>query len=368
MSEGVDLVVVGGGVVGLACAWRASQRGLRVRVLDAGSGSASHAAAGMLAPASELGESARRLAPLSRASYALYPDFVAELEDATGTDLAFRACGSLVVTLEEDGAAELEALHALQRSEALETELLDADAARALEPGLSTAVLRALWTRDEAQVDPRALLHALRSACILTGVEVEPDARVERAELDHGRIVAVATATASYAADRVLLAAGARSGSAPWLPEDARPPVEPVKGELLRGRLPAPPAHALVRSTSAYVVPRPDGRVVVGATSERSGFDDAPSPDVEARLRGAATRFLPALARMTDVEHSVGFRPGTPDGLPVVGATRLPGLLVATGHYRNGILLAPVTAAGIAALLTGEDPPATLAAADPLRF
>jgi glycine oxidase len=147
-----------------------------------------------------------------------------------------------------------------------------------------------------------------------------------------------------------------------------RPPVEPVKGQLLRARLPEPPATHLVRSASAYVVPRPDGRVVIGATSERSGFDESRSPEVEAQLLAAAGRFLPAVAAVTQLEHCVGFRPGTPDGLPFVGATALDGLLVATGHYRNGILLAPVTADAIAALLTGEEPPPELAAADPRRF
>jgi glycine oxidase len=144
--------------------------------------------------------------------------------------------------------------------------------------------------------------------------------------------------------------------------------VEPVKGQLLRARLPEPPATHLVRSAAAYVVPRPDGRVVVGATSERSGFDESRTPEAKEHLLAAATRLLPAIEGIAEVEHCVGFRPGTPDGLPLIGATALDGLLVATGHYRNGILLAPVTADAITALLTGDALPPELTAADPRRF
>ena len=141
-----------------------------------------------------------------------------------------------------------------------------------------------------------------------------------------------------------------------------------MKGQLLRARLPDPPARVLVRSADAYVVPRPDGRVVVGATSELSGWDESRTPEARVELLAAATAFLPAIAGLSDAEHCVGFRPGTPDGLPLIGATALDGLLVATGHYRNGILLAPFTAAAIAALLADEQPPPELASADPLRF
>jgi glycine oxidase len=369
VSERYDLVVAGGGVIGLACAWRAAQRGLSVRVLDAGApGSASQAAAGMLAPASELGESARRLTALNRASYARYAPFVSEVEELTGVDLAFRLCGSLVVALEPDAEADLDALHAAQREEGLETELLSGEACRELEPALSGETRLGLWTREEGQVDPRALVEALERACVAAGVEVEHGAEVVAAEIAADRITAVATASRSIAAGHVLLATGARSGAAAWLPAEVVPPVEPVKGQLLRTRLPEPPARHLVRSASAYVVPRPDGRVVIGATSERSGFDETPSPEARRRLLDAAIRFLPGLAAMEEPEHCVGFRPGTPDGLPVVGRTRLEGLLVATGHYRNGILLAPLTGDAIAALLTDEEPPAELAAASPARF
>ncbi|MDX6504928.1 MAG: glycine oxidase [Gaiellaceae bacterium] len=369
MSERFDLVVVGGGVIGLACAWRAAQRGLQVCVLDAGApGSASQAAAGMLAPASELGESARRLTALNRASYAAYPAFVAELQEATGTELCFSLCGCLVVALDAEAEPELEALHALQQAEGLQSELLDAAGCRALEPAIGSDVRAGLWTRDEGQVDPRGLVAALEQACAAEGVSIEHGATVEHAELEGERIVAVATKTERFPAERVLLAAGARSGTEAWLPAAVRLPVEPVKGQLLRGRLAEPPARLLVRSASAYVVPRPDGRVVVGATSERSGFDESRTAEARDELLAAATRFLPAIAAVRDPEHCVGFRPGTPDGLPLIGATAVDGLLVATGHYRNGILLTPITATTVEALLTGDAAPPEAAAADPARF
>jgi glycine oxidase len=368
MSERFDLVVVGGGVIGLSCAWRAAQRGLRVAVLDADApGNASYAAAGMLAPASELGESGRALTELSRASFAEYPRFVAELEDATGADTSFRICGSLHLAFDADERQTLERTHELQQDQGLDTELLDAAACRVREPGLGGEIEAGIWSAAEGQVDPRALLRALRLACARHAVHLE-QTRVERADVRGGRLVAVQTSTETFRAERFLLATGARSGEQSWLPREHRPPVEPVKGELLRGRLPTPPAQALVRSDRAYVVPRPDGRVVIGASSERAGFDATPSPTIRQELLDEGRRLLPALGALTELEHCVGFRPGTPDGLPLIGETTLEGLLVATGHYRNGVLLAPITANAIAALLTTESPPSAVTAADPVRF
>jgi glycine oxidase len=368
MNERFDLVVVGGGVIGLACAWRAAQRGLRIAVLDAAEpGNASHAAAGMLAPASELGENSRALTELSRASLAEYPDFVAELEEVSGTAVAFRVCGSLQVALDGEERRALEQLHQLQQDDGLETELLDAAACRAREPGLATDIETGIWSAAEGQVDPRALVRALRLACTRHAVRLERT-RVEGADLHSGRLVAVETSAGRFAADRFLLAGGARSGEQPWLPQEHRPPVEPVKGELLRGRLPMPPARALVRGSDAYVVARPDGRIVIGASSEHAGFDATPSPSVRELLLAEGSRLLPALEAVTELEHCVGFRPGTPDGLPLIGETDLEGLLLATGHYRNGVLLAPVTAIAIAALLIGEPPPLVVTAAAPSRF
>lgn len=352
MSERFDLVVVGGGLIGLACAWRARQRGLETCVLDAGDpGNASRAAAGMLAPASEVGESAPEIAALGKASYEAYPAFVAELEEAGGVGAAFRVCGVLQVALDGAGVAQLEEMHAVQRAAGLATELLDGPACRAREPGLAEAVVAGIWSGEEAQVDPAALVEGLEVACRRAGVVLRARTRVDAAEIEGERIQAVAAGGERFEAERFLLATGAHTGEQTWLPPGVRPAVGPVKGQLVRGRLPAPPASALVRSGHAYVVSRADGRVVVGASSEHAGFDDTPSPETRARLLAAAVALLPALAALEDVHDVVGFRPSTPDGLPVVGRTELENLLVATGHYRNGVLLAPLTADTIAALL-----------------
>jgi glycine oxidase len=332
--ERYDAAIVGGGIIGLACAFEARRRGLNVCVLERGQagGGATRAAAGVLT----LEHEAPGLAALARRSAELWPAFAAELGD-----VGYTRCGSLVVGFADSPVA-------------LDGEWLDGAACRALEPGIASDCAGGVVLADDAQVDPRraaaalarALGGALRSSCDV--VEVTP----ERVELADGSRVE---------ADRVVLAAGA--WSARRLAK--RLSVHPVKGQTLRLRGPLP-ATRIIRSEHVYVVPRANGETVIGATIEDAGYDESPTAEATGLLLRQAVRAVPAVAKLELVEAVASLRAGTPDDGPLIGEWE--GLVVAGGHFRNGILLAPVTATAVAALLTGEEPPPEVAPFDPQRF
>jgi glycine oxidase len=353
-----DLVVVGGGVIGLSCAWRAAQRGARVAVVERSRppAGATRVAAGMLAPVGELAFGEPELLKLTLSAAALYPDFVAELEAASGLSTGFRRDGALHVALDRDEAAELRRVHDLQRSLGLGAEWLPPRRCRELEPGLTPSFNGGVHAPDEGSVDPRALIAALLAAVEAEGVEVLTETGVEAALHEGERIVGVRTERGEeLPAGATVLAAGAWSGQAEWLPVAARPPVRPVKGQILelRARVGAVPCQGIVASERIYLVPRPDGRLLVGATVEEQGFDTAVTAGSVHELLREAYRLLPEVAEMELVEATAGLRPATPDNLPRVGPSGVDGLLWATGHYRNGILLAPLAANAIAEHLDG---------------
>ena len=348
--SGYDAVIVGGGVIGLSCAWRAAQRGARVALVERSQppAGATRVAAGMLAPVGELAFGEPELLKLTLAASELYPDFVAELEQVSGIVTGYRRDGALHVALDRDEAAELRRVHELQRSLGLGAEWLPPRRCRELEPGLTPSFNGGVHAPDEASVDPRALTEALLAALAAEGkVDLLTGTGVEAALRDSGRIAGVRIASGEeLRASSVVLAAGAWSGQAEWLPEAARPPIRPVKGQILelRSRDGAGPCQRIVVSERVYLVPRPDGRLIVGATVEEQGFDTAVTAGGVHELLREAYRLLPELAEMELVEAAAGLRPGTPDNLPLVGPSGVDGLLWATGHYRNGILLAPLAA------------------------
>jgi glycine oxidase len=354
-----DLVVVGGGVIGLACAWRAAQRGARVAVVERSHppAGATRVAAGMLAPVGELAFGEPELLELTMAAAEIYPDFVTELEEASGLSTGYRRDGALHVALDRDEAAELRRVHELQRSLGLGAEWLPPRRCREVEPGLTPSFNGGVHAPGEGSVDPRALIAALLAAAAAEGVEVLSGTGVEAALREGERIVGLRTERGEeLRAGATLLAAGAWSGQAAWLPEAARPPVRPVKGQILelraRGGAP-PPARGIVASERVYLVPRPDGRLIVGATVEEQGFDTAVTAGGVHELLREAYRLLPEVAEMELVEAAAGLRPATPDNLPRVGPSGVDGLLWASGHYRNGILLAPLAANVIVERLAG---------------
>ncbi len=360
MSEqrSYDAVFVGGGVIGLTCAWRAAQRGARVAVVERSRppAGATRVAAGMLAPVGELAFGEPELLKMTLAAAEIYPDFAAELEVASGLSTGYRRDGALHVALDRDEAAELRRVHELQRSLGLDAEWLPPRRCRALEPGLTPSFNGGVHAPDEASVDPRALVAALLGALESEGVELLTGTEVETALFAGKRIAGIRTeGGADLRATTVVLAAGAWSAQAEWLPGPARPPVRPVKGQILelRTRDGAAPCRRIVASERVYLVPRPDGRLIVGATVEEWGFDTAVTAGGVHELLREAYRLLPEVAEMELVEATAGLRPGTPDNLPLVGASGTEGLLWATGHYRNGILLAPLTANTLADQLEG---------------
>jgi glycine oxidase len=371
--RGFDAIFVGGGAIGLSCAWRAARRGARVAVLDraAPPAGATRVAAGMLAPVGELAFGEPQLLEMTLASSRLYPGFVAELEAASGVPTGYARQGALHVALDRDEAAELRRVHDLQRSRGLEAEWLPPRRCRRLEPGLTPSFNGGVHAPGEAAIDPRALTRALLAGLDAAGAEVRTGAEVVAGLYEGERLVGVRTAAGEeLRAPAVVLAAGAWSGVAEWLPEPARPPVRPVKGQIveLRSRDGAAPlAGCILASERVYLVPRPDGRLVVGATTEEQGFDTTVTAGGVHELLREAYRLLPDVAEMELVGAMAGLRPGTPDNLPLVGPGAIDGLLLATGHYRNGILLAPLTADTIVALLADESLPGGLGPAQPGR-
>jgi glycine oxidase len=335
--EQYDIAVVGGGIIGLASALRARQCGLTVCVLERaepGSG-ATWAAAGVLAPDRESPE----FTALARRSRGLWPSFATELGEVGYTE-----CGSLALAFafgEEAPPAE-------------DAEWIDRDACLALEPGVSPECTGAWHMTRDAQVDPRRVVARLVA---LLGDAIRPHSDVVEATAD-----GVALADGSrIAADRVVLAAGAWSSRR----LARRLPIRPVKGQTLRLRGPLP-ATRIIRSEHIYVVPRASGETVLGATVEEAGFDTAATDEATELLLGEAVRAVPAVAELELVEAVASVRPGTPDDGPLIGEWE--GMIVAGGHYRNGILLAPATAEAVVALVAGEEPAPEIAPFSPLRF
>src|SRR5215218_1095884 len=360
-----DVLVVGAGVIGLTAAWRVAQRGLSVCVLDradAPGAGASGVAAGMLAPVTEAEWGARALLELNLEAAERWPAFAAELQAAAGADAGYHRGGALVVAADRDDAEELHRLHGFQQSLGLAAEWLGPRAARQLEPALSPRIAGAIHAPHEAQADPRALTAALAVALERAGGELVCGVNVCALTGD-----GVDTERGVVHAAQVVVAAGAWSGQ---LDGDA-PPVRPVKGQILRlRRRPGQPplSERLIRTPRCYVVDRIGGEVVIGATVEERGFDDAVTADGVYRLLEAAWEVLPDAGELEWVEAAARVRPGTRDNAPVIGRDSRDGVVWATGHYRNGILLAPVTADAVAAVVTGDEPPFAIAPFAPERF
>ncbi len=375
-----DVVVIGGGAIGLASAWRLAQRGVAVAVVDPSPGAgASTVAAGMLAPVTEARVGDEALLALDMASWERWPAFAAEVESAGNREVGYRADGTVVAAVDADDRAALDELVARQRSLGLEVTTLRGREARELEPALAPSVRAAALAAGERSVDPEALhgalleagqalgvtLHQARVARVLTRTEGAAGLRVQGVELDDGRDVQ---------APWVVLAAGCWSAGVEGLPASAVPPVRPVKGQILTLR--QPPGDALVTRTvrgivhgfSIYLVPRADGRIVCGATVEERGWDLRVTAGGAYELLREVLALVPGLDDAELVAVRSGLRPGSPDDLPIIGRAEVDGLVVATGHYRNGILLTPVTADAVAATVAGEELPPEVGPCDPTRF
>lgn len=372
-GSGGEAAVLGGGLIGLAVAWRAAQRGLTVHLADPQPGAgASGAAAGMLAPVTEAHYGEERLLALNLRSARRYPGFVGELEQATGLPAGFEPRGTLAVAFDRDDRAVLAETAAYHRELGLASTVLSGREARALEPMLAPGVQAGLLVEQDHRVDNRLLHAALLKAAEDAGVHIHraraalvvEDGRARGLRLESGE---------RLTADQTVLAAGCWSSQVPGLPPDALPPVRPVRGQILRLAMTSPPlitrtVRAMVRGAYVYLVPRAHGELVLGATTDELGFDTGVTAGGVYRLLRDAHEVLPGVAELALVESRTGLRPGSPDNAPLLGPTSVPGLIAATGHHRNGVLLTPVTADAIGALLADGVLPDYAAAFSPDRF
>ncbi|MEW2314715.1 glycine oxidase ThiO [Streptomyces bauhiniae] len=371
-----DVLVVGGGIIGLVTAWRAAGRGLTAAVVDPEpGGGAARVAAGMLAAVTELHHGEEGLLALNLASARRYPEFATELAEATGHHLGYRRSGTLAVAFDTDDRAQLREVHELQLRCGLDSEWLSGRECRRLEPMLAPGVRGGLRAGGDHQIDPRRLAAALLAACERAGVAFHRSwaARLDTAG-DRATGVTTADGTA-LAAGQVVLAGGSFSGRLAGVPEALVPPVRPVKGQVLR--LTVPPRYrpflsrtvrAVVRGGPVYLVPRENGELVVGATTEELGYDTTVTAGGVYELLRDAHELVPGITELPLTETLAGLRPGSPDNAPLLGPSGLDGLLLATGHHRNGVLLTPVTGDVMADVLCGAGLPEVARPFSPRRF
>jgi glycine oxidase len=365
-----DVAVVGGGVAGLSAARELARRGLSVIVLDSGApGAASRAAAGMLAPQSEA-DHADEMFELLCASRDTYPDFAEALLEESGVDIELERTGTLYLALTEEDEREVERRFEWQTRAGLEVERLAADEARKLEPQISPRVRLALRFPRDWQVENRRLVEALAASATRFGARLLTDTEARGVRVRAGRAEGVETSRGLLSAGAVLLAAGARSSRVPLLisenegvmaresegreDEEARPSVEPVRGQMLCLRQsPAPFVRHVVYGPRAYVVPRRDGRLLAGSTSERAGFEAVVTAGGLQSIAARATEVAPRVASLAVLDSWAGLRPRAADDRPLIGeSSEVQNLFYATGYYRNGILLAPAAGEIVADLVT----------------
>ncbi|MES2937290.1 MAG: glycine oxidase ThiO [Pseudomonadota bacterium] len=356
MDMQADVIVIGAGLIGLAIADELARRGRRVRVLADRPvrNTASWAGAGMLTPHPE-----RSWHPVSEQlclrSFEMYPAFVGDLQERTGVDCELRMDGLLVTAGDVAGERNLRERTEELRDAGREARWLDAVAVRETEPALSVQEHGGILLADTGQVNNRQLLAALEAACLKRGVTIDREAAGVRLVVEGERVRGVQTAAGPLTAPVVVNAAGAWAHVLPGVPDAAVVPVKPVKGQMLAFELASEPIRRVTWADGLFLVPGAGRRLLVGATLEQNaGFDERVTAGTVHDLIGKAQARCPALAGAALVEAWAGLRPGTPDELPCVGATPVEGYVLACGHYRNGIVLTPVTALQVADLLDGK--------------
>ena len=367
-----DVVIIGGGVIGLAIARELSRRGVRdVTLIErAGLGAeASSAAAGMLAPQAEA-DQADAFFYLTCRSRDMYPGFAADLLTETGIDIELETTGTLYLAFTEHDARELQERYEWQMKAGLPVQMLTPDEARELEPNVGSDVQSALKFPFDTQVENRRLVTALSVANQKAGVRLVTDTTVTSLNTSHGRFLGAITTNGSIATDNVVLAGGA------WVsmlggPDKALPDIgiEPVRGQMLCFDANPPVARHVIYSPRGYVVPRRDGRLLAGSTTEFAGFDSRVTAAGIQSITNAAMEICPAVSRLPLAASWAGLRPRAADGLPVLGpCAEIAGVFYATGHYRNGILLAPLTGEILASAITGNLMDPALEVFSPNRF
>ena len=353
MSDSYDVLIAGAGIIGASIAFELAGRGARVAVLDRQppGREASWAAAGMLSPPPD-SASAIPLVPLARASLARYPEFIAAVEEASGQNCGYRAHGAIEALFSGSADRELSTLVALHHGLGLPTEVLRPEEAVKLEPALNPELRAAAQMTFEACVDNRALTAAVVAAAISRGVEFVTHSRVDAILQHDNRCIGVISAGERIEAGTTVIAAGcfsaAIAGAAPFAP------VKPIRGQMVALKSAEIDLRHVLRSERGYIVPRGSGLCVAGSTLEDVGYEKGITPQGITRILSMAMELVPALSAAEIVETWSGLRPDSPDHLPILGPTDLQGLVIATGHYRNGILLTPITAKLIAEWITEQ--------------
>ncbi len=359
------VIIVGGGVIGLGIGWQLAKAGCTISIYerDQAGRAASWAAAGMLAPHAEVHFEERALLELGVQSCRMYPEWVAELEADSQTSVGYRADGTLIVGVDRDDARELEHLYESQQLLDLKVEWITGTEAREMEPLLSPKITAAIWSKDDHQVDNRAMVDALIRAYRSVNGILHENTPVDRIEVVNGKAEGIWVKGNLEEADVIVLAAGCWSSDIDGLPKAVQPPVRPVKGQMLALQMEEGIVlHKVIRAprakypTDVYLVPKDDGRLVIGATNEEMDFDTRLTAGGLFELLRGTWEAVPGIYDLPVLETWTGLRPGSRDNAPILGKTSVENLIMATGHYRNGILLTPVTAREIASLiLTGRN-------------
>ncbi len=359
------IVIIGGGICGLGIGWHLARAGRAVCVVERGEANmaATWAAAGMLAPQAEAEHAEEALLPLAMESRAMWADYAADLQQASGIDVDYRTEGTLVVALDRDDREHLEHRFAYFRDLGLGVDWLSGYEARQKEPYLARGITGAIYSPLDHQVDNRRVAVALKAAYLAAGGTLREQTEVDEILVSGGRVTGVRIGDEKIAAEAVVDAAGAWARNVPGMPEAGRPPVRPLKGQMLSVRMAtdAPilrhvvwgPGNSIV--PSIYLAPKSDGRLIVGATVEEMGFDTDLTAGGLFELLRSAWEALPGIYDLPVTESWAGLRPASRDDAPILGPTPVEGLVMATGHHRNGILLAPITARAVGDyLLTGR--------------
>ena len=370
-----DVAIVGGGAIGTSIAFELAAAKLRTIVLDRQQPGreASWAAAGMLSPTPHVPEDAP-LTPLGTESLRIYPEFIARIENTSGMATHFARNGSLELFFAEGGEMERDRMLSENRRLGVKCEAIDVSQARAFEPSMNPQICAAIWFPQEATVEPRLLMDALLTAAQHSGVEIRANSPVTDLICEGERCSGVMAGGERIDAKYVIAAAGCFSRTmAENNPRGSDilaryAPTHPVLGQMIALQTSGVKLRRVLRSKGRYLVPRHDGRIVAGSTLEDSGFEKNVSADGIQGIFESARELAPDLAKAEVVETWAGLRPGTPDGLPILGPTEVEGLLIATGHYRNGILLAPMTATLIREWITLEKTSFDAARFSPMRF
>jgi glycine oxidase len=366
-----NCIIIGGGIIGLSLGWQLLKKGIEVKIYekDKAGRSSSYTAAGMLAPQAEMGFEDIDMFYLCRKSLAQYPKFLDELYEDSKIKAELEKTGCILPGFDRDDLERLRRLYDFREKIGLPVKWLSATEAREIEPFLSPRCTGAIWIEDDAQINNRLLLEGLKTAFEKLGGKIYENYLARKINIEDNRVKSVLINDEEIKSDAVIIAAGAWSKQIEGLEEDLTPPVRPVKGQIINLRLNETcRLSKVVRAPDVYLLPKSDGRLIIGASVEEMGFDTNPTAGEIFRLLERGWEAVPSIYDLPIESIEAGLRPGSRDHMPIIGACRAEGLYYATGHYRNGILLAPITSYGLSQWITTGIQPEDLKGFEISRF